>query len=312
MSVTGIENQSNQSVSGDFQSTANQPWSSNQRTHRGDRHWDRYSGDDSDSRYTPSSASASQSNSANAGTYQVSQVQVFSASALILLAQNGSPSASSAQTTPSTATSTTPAAQTQAATPQSVQPAVTQTAAATTSASSDSSSSAQGSLQTLNTILQSLGLNQQDIQAFDQVASLIQSFSPTAFADLVNLFQNLAQQISPASQSASSASDPASTAAATPAAPATTPSSTTAPTGDIEVEELSIRLSGLNIQGATESSSGNNGSAGGTFDITALQLNVSEIDVTLAPSSAQTASSQPPATTASTGQTTAASAASAA
>jgi len=337
MAVTSVENQSNQQIQGNFQSPANDPWSSNQRTHRSERHSDRNSGDGSESRFHSSSKSGNQDAPADAGTYQVSQFQVFSASASGLLAQNGSPT----QPTPSTATSTTPATQSQTAATQPVQPVASQTAspattpatsAATTPSTSDGSTSrTPGPLQALNSVLQGLGLSQQDIQAFDQVASLIQSLSPAAFADLVSLFQNLAQQVSQASQNTPAAtsdgtgtpasdvaatsdptSDPTSdaTAAPTPTTPATTPaesaqlvsgsteSGTSAPTGGIQIDELSIRFSALDIQGNTGNTGGISSGAGGSFDFSAFQLNLNEVNVTLSGSSAPTAqpaSIQPPA-----------------
>jgi hypothetical protein len=319
MAVSAVGNQSTDpNIQADYQSKANSSSGHHERSRRAERESDQKSGDGNESRYRPSSASENPDGSSEAGgTYQISQFQVFSASATLLLAQTGSPTqtptatvsgatgtqdtANPVATNPATGNSTTattsaatasggasqaaasPAATTTTAAPETVTPAST---GSTAQSASGTSASAASPLQGLNSVLQALGLSQQDIQAFDQVASLIQSLSPAAYADLVNVFQTLAQQIAQASQSAPSASSntassaatpvsdptasattaaattpaattPAATSAASTPAAATTPSASGAPaSGGIQVDELSIRFSALEIQGTIGNPSG--------------------------------------------------------
>jgi hypothetical protein len=174
-----------------------------------------------------------------------------------------------------------------------------------------------------------LGLTQQQIQAFDQVASFINSVSPGAFSDLVNQLQSLAQEVSqgaaavgsdPASASAaaspaapaaastsapasagpalapaSAAVVPASTSAATPAsastaAPSTAPAST-APSGTYQIEELVIRFSAVDVQGTTgtPTTSGSSSTSGTPFNLSEFNLNIKEVNLTLSDGNGQTA-----------------------
>jgi hypothetical protein len=180
--------------------------------------------------------------------------------------------------------------------------------------------------------LQSLGLSQQQIQAFDQVANLINALSPATFADLVSQLQTLAQQASQGVQSSTVAA-PSTDTASTPSSPtaAATPAGTSDPTpaastvtaatngsntsgtaqstGPYQIEELSIKFSGVDVQGTTGGTNGSSNSAGGTFDFSAFNLSIQEVNVTLADGNGQTSqisTSQPPANnTASTTQTSA-------
>jgi hypothetical protein len=61
----------------------------------------------------------------------------------------------------------------------------------------------QSQLQTLNTALSNQGLNTTQITKIDQIASIIQNFSPVAYSDLVYQLKALAQQ--PAQQTAATA-----------------------------------------------------------------------------------------------------------
>ncbi len=345
MAVSGIEHPSNQHIQGDYQHQVNQSGSNHQRARRADRDSDQDSGGSSESQFTPSSAQSNES----AGTYQVSQVQFFSAAALFLLAQTGSSSPSQPPAAnPSTAAPTQVAPATLPAAPsdvpqagsQPVTPATGTTASATTPGASTPST--QDTLQALNSVLQSLGLNDQQIKAFDQVASFINSLSPAVFADLVSQIQTLAQQVSQGSQSASGApgnsavvpSSSTDSAAASPAgaAPSTgtadaipvaltatpatsgTTSSAAQPTGPYQIEELSIRFTGVEVQGSTGSTNGSSNGAGGTFDLSAFNLSIQEVSVTLANGngqSAQITAPQPPASNTSTAQNSATAAATA-
>ena len=52
----------------------------------------------------------------------------------------------------------------------------------------------QNQIQSFNQALAALGLQNNDIQKLDQIAALVNSFSPTAFSDLISQFRALAQQ----------------------------------------------------------------------------------------------------------------------
>jgi hypothetical protein len=154
----------------------------------------------------------------------------------------------------------------------------------------------QNAVQALNTALTSLGLNQQEIQAFDQVANLINSFSPTAFSDLVSQFQQLAQRLMQAT-SATSSSQPvadgttsnSATAPITDAsAPATgaTAANNTPSGGGLQIQELTIRFSSAETQGS--------GSNGGNSQTSAFNLQIEEVNITLTGGNNQVAQLQTP------------------
>ena len=84
MTVSAIGNQADQYLKADFQSPSNTSSGGNQHTRRAERESDRNSGDTYESRFRPSSASDNEGSSSEAGTYQVSQFQFFSASATAL------------------------------------------------------------------------------------------------------------------------------------------------------------------------------------------------------------------------------------
>ena len=197
-------------------------------------------------RFTSSSQRAFGQDAEDAGLFSVSSVSFFSAAATFFLAQTSPSSASQASTasaaatsasvnpttsaaapaasvTPPTTTAPAASATSDAAAPTTTQVthvtqpavAVPASSAPTTSGSTaaqNSDSNSQNPLQALNNSLAALGLNQQEIQAFDQIASFIQAVSPTAFADLVNGLQTLAQQVTQAAAAPSTQSG--STAAA--------------------------------------------------------------------------------------------------
>jgi hypothetical protein len=120
----------------------------------------------------------------DAGTFQVQQVSLFTPAATILLGQN-------AAQTPAAAPAASPAAD----------------AAATLS-----------DLSNLNASLTVRGLTPSEIAAIDRVAQLVKDFKLTAFSDLINQYQSLAQSAAP--QPAAAATTEPSANAATVAAPA--------------------------------------------------------------------------------------------
>ncbi|MGH9679486.1 MAG: hypothetical protein ACRD4Y_06020 [Candidatus Acidiferrales bacterium] len=83
----------------------------------------------------------------------------------------------------------------------------------------------QNQIQYFNQVLTALGLQNNDIQKLDQIATLVNDFSPTAFTDLINQFRALAQQ-----QSQIAASAPAA--------------ATNAISGGYQVQGLAIQFAG--------------------------------------------------------------------
>ncbi len=351
MAVSGVGHHAYQHIRDDFQQQSTQSTTSNRATGRSAGDPDRDSGAHFDSHHTPSNSSGGQDSQAIAGTYQVSQVQLFSAAALVLLAGS-----SSTQNTQAPVADSPVPTQTAPAVPQPsqldsadpVSPTAVPSAGALTApvtapstapstapqvTTGDPTSSAQDPLQALNDSLQSLGLSRQQIQAFDQVASFIQSVSPQAFADLVSQLQNLAQQTAAGVQSPTGAVAADSTAAtgvandSTPGLPIAGPASTTVgsiapsanptvPTGTYQIEELSIKFSAIDVQGNTASTNGNGGNTTGTFDLSSFNLSIQEVKVTLTDGNGQsaqiTAAPLPATSESSTGQTSISSGAAAA
>jgi len=126
-----------------------------------------------------------------------------------------------------------------------------------------------------------LGLSKEAIQVFDQIASFIQSFSHAAFAALVNQLQALAQQ-------ATNGTSPAQ--------------------GNLQMEELAIRFTGIEAQGSPNSSS-TNGASGtsanqgtqgtpvvqsnsGTTQISVFSLRIEEVKITLSNDAGQSVQGQ--------------------
>jgi len=302
------------------------------RSSRLDPDRDGDNGNGSDDRFTPSNAQNSAPSAQDAGLYQPTQIEFFSASATFLMVQAGTSQATQSGTSGSSTTAATTqgaaidptASQTSVATPSATvagqsspdTPVATTTAApvdasvpttATTTTqgptasqvSTPVSTDSQNPLQALNAALASLGLSQQDIQAFDQVASFIQSVSPAAFTDLVNELQALAQQTT------------SGNAATGNSATGNTTTGNTAAGGSVQVEELAIQFSGFEVQGTSgngtssgsatgsgtgtgsSTTQGNPGSTG-SEQISAFNLQVEEVDFTLTNSAGQSTQTQTP------------------
>jgi hypothetical protein len=367
--------------------TSIQPWQNHHEWSRhsrvdADRDGDHGEGD----RFTSSRQGGSGQDAEDAGLFTVNSVSFFSAAATFFLAQTSPSSAGQA----STATTSAPSASSNstASTSAPVTPVVQSTTAApATSASVDATSPAntqvtpvtqpptvvapvstptvsgsttattadsggQNPLQALNNSLVALGLNQQEIQAFDQIATFIQAVSPAAFADLVSGLQALAQQVTqaaataaPSTQSDStaaapsssgSASDSASTSASavpaastgttstgaasaasassTSAAPAA--SATPASSSGVQIEELVVQFSEVQVQGTVNSpatgSQGSNATSGtqgttasNSFEFDAFKLQVEEVTLTVPASASQPAQAQTPNQTAGASSTSA-------
>jgi hypothetical protein len=368
--------------------TSIQPWQSH---HAWSRHSRVEAGHDGDpgqgDRFTSSSQRGSAQDAEDAGLFTVNSVSFFSAAATFFLAQTSPSSASQASTattsapsassnsTASTSAPVTPVVQSATASPAtsadsdatpaaatSVTQPTTSTAVSSTPAVSGSTaapaadSNSQNPLQALNNSLAALGLNQQEIQAFDQIASFIQAISPAAFADLVNGLQALAQQVTQAATAAApsaqsdntaatpsstgSASDSANTGASATAVPAASTgttstgtasaapasnnsaapaaSATPASSGGVQIEELVVQFSEVQVQGTVNSpatgAQGSNMTSGtqgttssNSFEFDAFKLQVEEVTLTMPASASQSAQAPTPNQTASASSTSGAS-----
>ena len=286
-----------------------------------------------DDQFTPSPQNGqAQSSAQDAGLFSVTQISFFSAAAEFLLGQATAPAAN--QTTPgnSAGAANTPAPQNananavvapEAVSQQPVVPITNFTPAATAPAATSTATSnlaaTQQQLQTLNQALTALGLSQQDIQQLDRIASIINDFNPSAFTALAYQLEVLAQQVAP--QAAATApvvnTQPAlanaNIAATNPAANSTAPSNTAAVNapaaagtaangGAFQIQELTIKFSGVNVQetaqananGNTGAQSTQSNTGAATFQYAAFNLQIEEVNLTLVNGNGQTAQIQAP------------------
>jgi len=135
-------------------------------------------------------------------------------------------------------------------------------------------SSSQNQLQTLNTALSELGLNTKEIDQIDQIASIIQNFSPQVFSDLVYQLQALSQ-----------------TATQQTAATAVGGLTATGNAGAFQLQELAIRFTGAQGTVNNAGAAGNGtvpGATGNTTQLKAFSLQVEEVQLTLATNTGQT------------------------
>lgn len=154
--------------------------------------------------FTPSNpANSTQGAAQEAGLFQVSQVSLAVAAAGTLALQAAPPqaneNAAASQAAPAAATNVS---------------AILPVTAADLAAPSQTVSVAntQNQILAFNQALAAIGLNNNDIEKLDQIATLVNLFSPTAFNDLIRQFQVLAQQA--AQLTAVNASGPSTTNAA--------------------------------------------------------------------------------------------------
>ena len=241
--------------------------------------------------FTPSTHTDQSQNTAQAaGLFQVSESTLFSAAAQFLFTQTATPAqnavpapaaqptvttqpaakaVSSAAIVPSPAPPTTAGTSTLAPTT----PASPLTTPATaTAAAPDTVAAIQAQLQGLNNALAALGIPQSDFARIDQIAAIINDFSPVAFSALVTQLEALAQAVSqqPAAAAAKASTSAAAPAVATPAATnsanapaANTGGSTTNP-ASFQISELSIRFTGVNETLQTGSNGSGQNSGGNT------------------------------------------------
>jgi trimeric autotransporter adhesin len=260
----------------------------------------RESHSDHEDRFTPSQAA-----SQDAGLFQVSQLNFFSAAAEFFLAQStAAPNPAVASQPASSATSSTSNTPVKSSSPVASIPSAPpaplitpQNVSSSGSTSGTSASQGASGLDELNKALSALGLNSDQVNAFDQVAGLIKAFSPDAFKSLVSQLQNLAHANSaavPSSASASAAGNTSSAAAgaATPASatsgastPASTatpsPSTASVPASGFQVQELSIKFSGLQ-ETLSQSSAVNGQTSNSSVQLSAFSLQIQEVNLTLA------------------------------
>jgi hypothetical protein len=158
-----------------------------------------------------------------------------------------------------------------------LQTTASQIAAPTSAAAT--AASVQDQLQALNTALAALGLTNADIQSLDRFPSLIKDFNPVAYVRLVFQLEALAQQTS----------QPTTTTGGTAAIAGT---GANANGGAFQIQELVINLSGLQGSANGGTANGNRGGrqgAGGSIaQFSAFNLQVEEIQLTLANNNGQT------------------------
>jgi len=198
-------------------------------------------------------------NAANeAGLFHVSQASVFTTAATVLLVQgeNAAPAANN--------TTTVPAATANPAAGGTTNTAAAPAPAAAANSATTGAAQIQTELQSLNAALISLGLSADEIAAVDRVAQLIKDFSPAAFTSLVNQLKVLAQDTA---QPAAATTNTAATTAAT-----TGGAASGTQTGGFTIQQLSINFAGINESVQR---------GGNTLQISAFQLQVSEVNLTL-------------------------------
>jgi hypothetical protein len=201
--------------------------------------------------FRPSGANAAN----EAGLFQVTQQSVFASGASVLLVQPSGTTAGGAGATG--------AAPGNAATGGG---AVATPAATSTNTQSADNAQVLAQLQSLNDSLAALGLSADEIAAVDRVAQLIKDFSPAAFASLISQLKVLAQDTTQATGTGANA--PTASAANANAASGTG----AAQSGGFSIQELAIKFAGIN---ETVQQGGN------TLQISAFQLQVSEVNLTL-------------------------------
>lgn len=222
--------------------------------------------------FTPSNQNnSSQGAAQEAGLFQVSPNALIAAASATLAAQttlsqaNQNPALAQVAPAAATNTSATLPAATNSTGFAIAQPSAPAAAPQTPAAST------QSQILFLNQALTALGLTNSDIQKLDQIASLVNVFSPTAFNDLIRQFQILAQQaaqLSPVNNSVLPAAN----------------------SGGYQVQGLSIQFSG-----STQASSpGQSGSQGGGTPAAPTGLQLGSLLLTLGNAAGRSANIQAP------------------
>ena len=148
-----------------------------------------------------------------------------------------------------------------------------------------SSSNTQAQLLTLNAALVALGLNAQEIAQIDQIAGIVNDFSPLAYTSLVYQLEAAAQAAAAqaGTSPASATNGPAGNSqAATPVFAATNTSATPASIsgGAFQLQGLVIRFSGVQVTTNTPLSNAQ-GLPANTSQTTAFNLQIEEVNLAL-------------------------------
>jgi len=211
-------------------------------------------------RFRPSQRANGTNSAAEAGIFQLEQFRLTA-----INMEAGSPA-----TVPQTAGAAT---QTTVRVPTAAAPAAASGAqnAVATIGPTSAAAVAQDSLQSLNAAVVSLGLNPAEIAAFDQFAKLLLQFNPNALQDLQNQLHELAAEFS--ANNNANATPAATTAGTTATAPQATTTAAPPSQQGYHLTELSVSFTGIN---ETSTLGGN------TSQCSAFQLQVREVQVSLA------------------------------
>lgn len=255
MSITSIVPIADRLLNGKYPKQEEENGNRGGKTRNGDAKGERNGG----VYYTPSSGNGSDA-ATEAGLFQFEQIRFAAVNATTGAGNSGAGAQgnAAAEAAPAAAVATTA-------------PAVGVTTTGATNATGGLSSQ---DLQTLNSALTALGLNQLEIQAFDQFAGLIAEFSPDALKQLEAQLPALAQQVTGGT---------ANGAAGTTKAPA------------FSLTELSVSFKGVN---GTETQGGT------TTQFSAYQLEIREARVTLTAGNGQTVQATAPQPATATGGAT--------
>jgi hypothetical protein len=236
-----------------------------------------------------------QTTAQDAGIFQLNQAAVAASTVLAQPTPGVSQIAVSPQTaavTTAAATASTANAQTSATSAANAPAIAAQQVGATPVAQAattavGTTTNVQNQIQSLNTALAALGLSNYDIEQIDRIATVIQNFSPTAYTDLVDQFQQLARQVSqPAGANVPApASAPANTsvvAGTNATANANTGTNANTPAGNFQVQGITINFTGVQeaANSSTVISSGQGASTTNTESQT-VNLQIEQVQFTL-------------------------------
>jgi len=233
-------------------------------------------------------------------TQGAAQAAVPGAATTPALANLSQPSAN-ANAAPAAANFATTTAKTQATAP-AAPTAAAATATATTTSAAPGSLTVRQQLQSLNTALAALGLSPQQIQQLDQIASIINDFNPTAFTSLAFQLEELAQATQAAPTPAPATAGNAQGAATNAVTSNTNAAPTSgAPPAGFQLQELVIKFAGVQVRANTPAN-GNTTTApqaavangNGNLQISAFNVQIEEVNLTLVNGSGQTARIQAP------------------
>jgi hypothetical protein len=228
----------------------------------------------------------------DAGIFQLNQGAQTAVPAGNELAQTGLSAIQTGEPTQTASTTTVNASSTQGT---SAQPGTATIAAAKAGAdpaaqTAANPAAAQNQIQALNAALPSLGLNNEEIQQIDRIASLVGNFNPAAYASIVSQFESLAQQA--AQQGAPNTGATAIPGTGAPSNPSVSANGVT--------YQLQGALIHFSVQNAVENSGAGNGNGQGQSNTSnngqgnAAGLQVSQVQFALSTGNGQTVQVQAP------------------